>query len=207
VASGHRLLGKSTKGLSIVPDLFNAHSSLSLSGIKMGAINIADYFSITLGGKDEIEDLGEGGNIPIVSTSEFDNGVTAWKTARTIYAPRTITVATDGSTCSSFVQEFPFYAFYKVAILRPKVPNVPIDALYYFAYLLKQERWRYVYARKFGKTRISTTVIYCPIKSNKSPDFEMMSKLTQQCTSYPIIASFREAYSDMAKQGEAAKSV
>ena len=200
VSSGHRLLdGISEKGMRITPHIFHAKSLLSLSGIKMGAFKLADYFSIALGGKEEIEDLEEGGNIPIVSTSEFNNGVTAWKAAKRLYAPNAITVATDGSTCSSFVQEYPFYAFYKVALLRP-LSDIPVDALYYVAYLLKRERWRYVYARKFGKGRLLATTLYCPINSKGEPDFETMAGLTRQSASYPIIASFREAYSDMTKK-------
>ena len=92
--------------------------------------------------------------------SEFMNGVTTWKKPNYLYPAPSITVATDGSVCSSFVQEFPYYAFYKVAILTPKKDKkIPIDAFYYIAYLLNRERWRYVYARKFGKGRISKTKI------------------------------------------------
>jgi hypothetical protein len=154
---------------------------------------VTDYFSIQMGGKDEIEDL-EDGNIPLVSTSAFDNGVTAWKKANVVFPPRAITVATDGSAYSSFVQEYPFYAFYKVAILRPlPAVDVPIDAQYFVAYLLHREIWRFRRARKFGKGRISNTSLYAPFKNGK-PDFALMAKLTQRTASYPIIASFREAF-------------
>jgi len=130
ITEGHRLLRPSKDtGTISVPRVFSRKSSLSLVGVTMGSFNVSDYFYIKLGGKDEIEDLADDGTTPIVSTSEFNNGVTAWKRARFTYPPSVITVATDGSTCSSFVQEFPFYAFYKVAILRPKQEKFPIDAM------------------------------------------------------------------------------
>lgn len=196
VAYGHRLLHPSqAAGTSGAPTAFSNKSALSLKGSKLGPFNLPDYFDIALGGKDEIEDLGDAeGDTPIVSTSEFNNGVTAWKQANRTYRPPVITVATDGSTGSSFVQEFPFYAFYKVAILRPKAKeNIPIDALYYVAYLLRREKWRYVYARKFGKGRLTTTVLIAPTKGG-TPDWEAMAKLTQKSAAYPIIESFRNGY-------------
>ncbi|MBI3440412.1 MAG: N-6 DNA methylase [Proteobacteria bacterium] len=186
IAHGHKILRHGEKvGITSAPRVFAKSTSLSLSGITMGLFKVSDYFDIELGGKDEIEDLGDDGNVPIVSTSEFNNGVTAWKRARFIYGPQVITVATDGSTCSSFVQEFPFYAFYKVAILRPKQKGVSIDALYYVAYLLKREKWRYVYARKFGKSRLSNTCLYGPLKDGK-PDFQLMAKLPRRTAAFPL---------------------
>ena len=197
VAHGYRLLDERTsQGLSPAPRMFKS-SALSLAGVKFGPINVRDHFNVQLGGKDEIEDLDEDGNTPVVSTSEFNNGVTAWRSTTTMFPAGSITVATDGSTCSSFVQEFDFYAFYKVAIISPIKLDVPIDALYYMAFLLKQERWRYVYARKFGKRRILKTILHCPVTEDGSPNFQVMSELTQQSAAYPVIQSFRKAYKTM----------
>lgn len=149
---------------------------------------------MVLGGNEEIEDLEEG-SFPIVSTSEFYNGVAAWKNPKTFYSPPCITTATDGSTCSTFVQEYPFYAFYKVAILTHKANiKIEIDALYYLAYLISREKWRYVYARKFGKARINLTNIIVLIKKDGKPDFSKMAELTRNTNSFPLIAFFRENY-------------
>ena len=196
VTYGHRLLSRNpTTGIETTPRIFNGDSTLSLSNKRLGSFLLSDYFDVMLGGKDEIEDLKEGGNTPIVSTSEFNNGVTTWKTAKRLYGPNVISVATDGSTCSSFVQEYSFYAFYKVAILTPKI-DMDVDAMYYIAYLLKLERWRYVYARKFGKGRLVTTKLYGPVTKKGVPDFAMMARLTRKTASYPIILSFRGAKTD-----------
>jgi type I restriction enzyme M protein len=192
VRFGHRILPKAVAlGTQSAPDVFSRKSSLQLASIPLRSFKVFDYFEVKLGGSDEIEDLEEG-DVPLVSTSEFFNGVTAWRQPNVLYQPPAITVATDGSTCSSFVQEYPFYAFYKVAILRPKV-EMPVDALYFVAYLLKRERWRYVYARKFGKTRINQTLLFAPSKNNK-PDFEKMAELSRMCVAFPIIKSFRQAF-------------
>ena len=148
VRYGHRLIAEQPAPSAHV--LFGPREAMSIARQDRVVFRVADHFTVDLGGRDEIEDLEEG-NWPFVSTSESMNGVKAWKLPRRVYRPLAITVATDGSTCSSFVQEFPFYAFYKVAILRPR-NDIPDDALYFVAYLLQRERWRYVYARKFGKS-------------------------------------------------------
>jgi hypothetical protein len=195
VSEGYRLVGAAdASGLGVATRLFRDDSGVSLQNVTWGPFPIKDYFDIALGGKDEIEDIADDGETPIVSTSSFNNGVTAWRRANITYRAPAITVATDGSTGSSFVQEVPFYAFYKVAILRPKQDHdIPVDALYFLAYLMSRESWRYVYARKFGKGRLITTVLQVPIR-NGAPDFNLMAELTRQCSAFPIVASFREAY-------------
>ena len=194
VSNGHRLIDYEDKKSSIKYSrkLFASKSSLNLSDVNIGNFRVSDYFDVCLGGKEEIEDLGDG-PIPFVSTSKSENGVSAWCLPNVKFPSGAITVATDGSTCSSFVQEFPFYAFYKVAILRPLI-DVPIDSFYFISYLLRRERWRYVYARKFGKARIQSTVLSGPIKKDGTPDFAQMAKLVQKCVSYPMIVAFRSAY-------------
>jgi len=198
VLNGAKLLKRvlSTEKIDLTGLLYSPSSKLSLQNISFGRMNIEKYLDVNLGGTEEIEDLEEG-NFPIVSTSEFYNGVTAWKNPKTSYNPFCITTATDGSTCSTFVQEYPFYAFYKVAILRPKIGiEIDVDALYYIAYLISREKWRYVYARKFGKTRINLTNIIVPIKIDCTPDFNKMGELTRKTNGFPLIEFFRKNYSN-----------
>ena len=206
VSHGHRLVDSDcATSIDWASPLFSAETKLDLIGVTLGQLRIDEHFDVHLGGKDEIEDL-QNGPIPIVSTSQSENGVTAWRSPNVIYPPQAITVATDGSTCSSFVQEFPFYAFYKVAILRPLKP-VPIDALYFISYLLRRERWRYVYARKFGKARISSTTLHAPVREDGTPDFARMAKLVRRSASYPMIASFRSAYKNSVKRDDGMSDV
>ena len=90
--------------------------------------------------------------------------------------------------------------------------RVPVDALYFVAYLLKRERWRYVYARKFGKARILQTKLLVPFRKGK-PDFDMMAELTRKTVAFPIIAAFREvaeashAHADMIDAGKAKERI
>ncbi len=178
---------------SIATNIFSRDTAIDLSAILYGPLNIAEYFEVSLGGKDEIEDL-EDGDTPIVSTSEFNNGVTTFRKPNYSYPQNVITIATDGSTCSSFVQEFSFYAFYKVAILKPKSNvSIPIDAMYYISYLLFREKWRYVYARKFGKARINLTELIVPLDTHGKPNFLLMAELVRKCKAFPTIELYRKA--------------
>lgn len=195
---GNKIIGSNNKknnNINITENIFNNSSKIDLTKINYGEFDVPQLFDVKLGGKYEVEDLEDGEN-PIITTSEFMNGVTSWKSAPTLYNGPCITVATDGSTASSFVQEFSFYAFYKVAILTAKY-EIPLNALYYIAFLLKNQKWRYVYARKFGKQRISNTKLIMPIKDDGSPDFETMCKITEQSSSYPIIKHFRDVNSKL----------
>lgn len=197
VANGSKILGNiagNTASINITPELFAGNSAIQIDKNKLGEISVSDYFDIVLGGKDEIEDLEEG-NFPIVSTSEFMNGVSTWKKPNHFYPAPSITAATDGSVCSCFVQEFPYYAFYKVAILTPKkeFKNIDIDSFYYIAYLLTREKWRYVYARKFGKARISKTKVIVPLNKKKEPDFGKMGEIVRSTKAFPIIKFFRDS--------------
>ncbi|GAB6010271.1 N-6 DNA methylase [Dysgonomonas reticulitermitis] len=196
IANGSKLLENALLGdlssIGLKGDLFSSESSIVLNKKELGEILVSDYFDVKLGGKDEIEDLDEG-NFPIVSTSEFMNGVSTWKKPSHFYPFPSITVATDGSVCSSFVQEFPFYAFYKVAILTPKneYKDIDPDSLYYISYLLSRERWRYVYARKFGKYRIENTKMIVPITKERKPDFYKMGEIVRKTKAFSIISFFR----------------
>ncbi len=194
IAMGNRVINNSIedRGVLIVEKtLFESKSSISFSGITFGNMNVSKYFDVVLGGKDEIEDLDDG-NMPVVSTSEFMNGITTWRKPNRVYPFPSITVATDGSICSSFVQEFSYYAFYKVAILTPKKDVIiPVNALYYIAFLLSKEKWRYVFARKFGKKRIDKTSVIVPVLENGEPDFEKMGEITRISNGFPVIHYFR----------------
>lgn len=196
IANGNKIIGEnkvSIPNMSINVNIFSANTTIDINKKELGEFLVSDFFNIKLGGKYEIEDL-EDGDLPVVSTSEFMNGVTAWKKSNIKYGAPSITVATDGSVCSSFVQEFSYYAFYKIAILTPKeeYKNIDIDSLYYVSYMLFREKWRYLYARKFGKTRIGKTVITLPIKDNK-PDFNRMGQIVRQTRTFSIINFFRDS--------------
>ncbi|HWZ96754.1 MAG TPA: N-6 DNA methylase [Candidatus Dormibacteraeota bacterium] len=213
IRHGYRLLKSQVSvDLSAAERAFSIGSTISFDDVQQGKFRVEDFFTVKMGGKDEIEDLDDGDD-PFVSTSAWDNGVSEWKKANILYPAPAITVATDGSAYTSYVQEFPFYAFYKVALLRPKMKeSFPLDALYYVAYLLQREEWRFVRARKYGKARIENTILFGPTKSGK-PDFEQMAELSRRCAAFPIIQSFRaarqksvsERFSELVRQWKSAQ--
>jgi hypothetical protein len=126
IANGHRLIGAEameSAACNRTPMAFSNVSKVTLAGATLGSFLVADYFDIALGGKDEIEDLDDG-NTPIVSTSEFNNGVTTWRTPNITYDPHAITVATDGSTRSSFVQDSPFMRFIRSPSFDPSLASL-----------------------------------------------------------------------------------
>lgn len=194
---GDKVIGSNSCGsdyIKLPKMIFSNKTQIDLNKYKYGYIPISEYFDVKLGGKQEVEDL-ENGDLPIVTTSEFMNGVTAWKSSDVVFGPKCITVATDGSTASGFVQEYKFYAFYKVAILTPRF-EIPVDAMYFVAFMLKNQKWRYVFARKFGKERIINSKLYLPIKRDGKADFDSMCEIVRMSNAYSVIKYFRDLYDD-----------
>ena len=72
------------------------------------------------------------------------------------------------------------------------IKPVDPDALYYIAYMISRERWRYVYARKFGKNRILQTQLLVPVRPDGTPDFDRMGEIVRGTRAFPLIRLFRE---------------
>ncbi len=200
IRRGHRLLRYNHAGAHdiclLAQALFapagSAHDG-AIAQSPLALFRIGDLFDVRLGGREEVEDLDQG-PVPMVTTSEWMNGVSGFIAPSRIFQPPALTVATDGSVCAAFVQEFPFYAFYKVAILTPKPTSpMPVDALYYVACRIRRERWRYVYARKFGKKRILAASLHLPVRPDGTPDHVCMANMAQRIEAFKIIRAFRAA--------------
>lgn len=115
------------------------------------------------------------GNTPFVSATENNNGVTNFTSYEPTHERNTITVSRNGSIGESFYQPVPFCATADVAVLNPRFNNNQYISLF-IATILKQEKYKYNYGRKWNLKRMKETIIRLPSTPEGNPDWEWMEK-------------------------------
>jgi hypothetical protein len=137
-------------------------------------IKLKDIFDIfTSSDKNYLES--EEGNIPYISSTQFNNGISSFVQADTIENKNTITVARNGSVCSAFYHSYNYCASPDdVRIFMPKFKMDKYIALF-LCTLIEKEKYRYTYGRKFGTERMRETEIKLPFLKNGSPDWQFIS--------------------------------
>ncbi|MDR0676228.1 MAG: N-6 DNA methylase [Elusimicrobiota bacterium] len=134
---------------------------------------IIDLFDIEKGGVDTIGKTLEGG-IPLVSSTEYNNGVTKFiQNNNKLFTKHKITVASNGSVGETFFQSTDFYATSDTNILIPKY-NINQYIIFFIITIIRNEKFKFDYGRKWGKARMEKTIIKLPVNSKDEPDFEFM---------------------------------
>jgi hypothetical protein len=137
---------------------------------------------------DELFDLKKGkrltkadmkaGNTLFIGSTDSNNGVTAKVGQDAIHSGNTITVAYNGSVAESFYQPFPFWATDDVNVLYPKFKMTAAIGLFICA-ILRQEKYRYNYGRKWHLDRMRVTSIKLPATQNGAPDWDFIESYIQ----------------------------
>ncbi|MBI2652593.1 restriction endonuclease subunit S [Candidatus Woesearchaeota archaeon] len=139
---------------------------------------LSDLFDIVTGDYHSINDLKEG-KIPLISCSEFDNGISGFynipldKTYKNM-----ITVTYDGRPLTAKFHDYHFAAYDNVGILLPK-KKYRKETLLFVALLLNIERWRYSYGRKCYNQKIKKLKLKLPVKENNLNE-EYISQILQK---------------------------
>ena len=112
------------------------------------------------------------GKTPYISSSQQNNGISAFIYNHPSQDSNTITVARNGSVGSAFYHPYKYCASPDdVRIFKPKFEINKYIALF-LTVLIEKEKYRYAYGRKFGTKRMKETKIFLPVKKDKSPDWE-----------------------------------
>lgn len=115
------------------------------------------------------------GTVPYVSATEKNNGVSFFIKKEPDFEGNVLTVSRNGSVGEVFYQSKPFCASLDdIRILVPKFELNKNIALYLSA-LLRKEKFRYTYGRKFGTDRIKKTKIRLPVNEYNNPDWAYIS--------------------------------
>lgn len=114
------------------------------------------------------------GSVPFLGAIDKNNGVSAF-VATALHQGNTISVNYNGSVAEAFYQPVPFWCSDDVNVLYPRFALTPAIALFIVA-LIRMERYRFSYGRKWHLDRMRAASIRLPSKTGKSPDWQFMER-------------------------------
>ncbi|TAL67139.1 MAG: hypothetical protein EPN82_16345 [Bacteroidetes bacterium] len=113
------------------------------------------------------------GNIPCIRPIDNNNGVYDYIDIEPNHLGNTITVNYNGSVAEAFYQVKSYFALDDVNILYPIFELNKYTAMFIIT-LIKKEKYRYNYGRKWHKDRMNDSIIKLPIDDNGDPDWVFM---------------------------------
>jgi hypothetical protein len=115
------------------------------------------------------------GSTPFIGALDSNNGHRQYVSVSPDHSGNTITVNYNGNgVAEAFYQSAPYFASDDVNVLYPKFYLSPYVALFVCA-LIRQEKFRYNYGRKWHLERMNETAIRFPVTSANEPDWEFMA--------------------------------
>lgn len=114
------------------------------------------------------------GTVPFIGAIDNNNGVSAF-VPHSIHDGNTITVNYNGSVAEAFYQPRPFWCSDDVNVLYPKFGLTPAIGLFITA-VIRLERYRFNYGRKWHLERMRSSVIRLPAKGDGTPDWAYMEQ-------------------------------
>lgn len=132
-------------------------------------------FEINRGTGPRRKDLDDTGTTPFVTSSDSKNGVTGVTKMAPTHAGKTIGVNRNGSVAEAFYQSKPFCSTEDVHIFTPKFQLNPYIALF-LTTLIRQEKYRFGYGRKWGIERMKKSIIKLPVTAAGEPDWDFMEQ-------------------------------
>ena len=136
---------------------------------------LGDIFDIRKGNRLTSDDQTDG-ETPYIGAIDSNNGVANYIGQEAIHEGNTISLSYNGSVGEAFYQPKPFWATDDVNVLYFRPENNAFFNKYialFFCAVLRQEKYRYSYGRKWVLESVRTTTVRLPSKNGK-PDFEFM---------------------------------
>lgn len=152
-------------------------SILDLNIEKWEEFCLGDIFDIKKGKRLTSEDQTDG-ETPYIGAIDSNNGVTNYIGQKAIHNGNTISLSYNGSVGEAFYQPKPFWATDDVNVLYFRPQNNIIFNKYialFFCAVLRQEKYRYSYGRKWVLESMRTTTIKLPANDGK-PDYAFMER-------------------------------
>ena len=114
------------------------------------------------------------GNIPYVGASAENNGITLYSSHAPAHEGKVITIATDGSVGEAFYQSKPFNATSNIMVVTIKDQELTPALAMFLTTLIRQEKIKFNYGRKWGLNRMKGSMISLPVDSFGNPDWQLM---------------------------------
>lgn len=148
------------------------------------AFRVADLFRVHRG-RSVVRRDATPGKTPLVTASSRNNGISAFISAEPDHPAGRITVASNGSVGEAFVQPAPFVATADVSILEPLV-TLDDPAKHFVCTVLRREKYRFNYGRKWPAGRLAESSIRLPAGRNGEPNLRLMNRFVR---SLPLSAA------------------
>ncbi len=120
--------------------------------------------------KNELKNYG---TTPFITSTDSNNGLIGFTDDEPIHSGNVLTVARNGSVAESFFQSKPFCSTEDVHVFNPKFELNKYIALF-LTTLIRKERYRYNYGRKWGLKRMNESIILLPSNEDGEPDWAFM---------------------------------
>jgi hypothetical protein len=135
---------------------------------------LSDLFEICKGSRLTKRDR-RSGEVPFVATSTANNGIVDYIMGPARFPAWTITVPYNGvgGVAYAFLQRQAFCASDDINVLRP-YDAVPVPALLFVCVVLRHERYRYSYGRKWNLERMNSSTVKLPATDGR-PDWSAMA--------------------------------
>ncbi|SDP73268.1 restriction endonuclease subunit S [Clostridium gasigenes] len=153
---------------------YNDNLSVILNTDKWNNFKINELFKITTGKGPLIRKAkSDIGTTPLVSSTQFKNGIVAYTNCDYTHDGNVLTLAKNGSVGEIFYQPIDFVATSDVLVLEPKF-TLDIYIAMFLIPIIKQEKHRYNYGRKWNKEPLEQSLIKLPITIDNKPDWNYM---------------------------------
>lgn len=116
------------------------------------------------------------GGLPYVGASDTGNGVTARIGQTPIHEGGTISVSYNGSVAEAFYQPEPYWATDDVNVLYPKGFKLTPETALFICTLIRLEKYRFNYGRKWHLERMRDSIIKLPVTAAGMPDWVFMEQ-------------------------------
>ncbi len=152
------------------------NEKINLSDVEWNYFRYSDVFDIERGFYNKRPEIS--GKLNFVSASRENNGVTdkiSEKVVTKIYEGNCINVVNNGeSTSYAFYQKDHFTCSHDVNLLRLKDFELNVFIAMFLIILIKKEKFRFNYGRKWRYERMGKTKIKLPVNKEKEPDWDFM---------------------------------
>ncbi|MBR1429129.1 MAG: restriction endonuclease subunit S [Rickettsiales bacterium] len=132
-----------------------------------------DIFTIEKG-KELVGD-NEDGKIPLISSTESNNGFCAFiSNGNLLFDGNKLTVASNGSVGSAFYQQQDFYTTTDVNILTLKNYTLNKYIALFFCSIIEFEKYKFGYGRKWNLHKMLNSTFSLPTTTDNQPDWQFM---------------------------------
>lgn len=131
----------------------------------------------------------ENGNIPYVTTSSKNNGVSGYYDEEPNFKGKCLTVALNGSVGETFFQLNDFITSGDNVVLTLKDNYNPF-LLFYIAVMIKNHQWKYNYYRKLNLSKLKKMKIPMPFISENNLDLEYIKYIAENSYGFKELENY-----------------